>query len=345
MAGGDGQIVCSTLCVVLLPLGHGIQERFQTSIPPEALPRLLLTHCSPHHHYQGPDACGCRRPGSPCASRSSSSRLCTACRHAFSHRDRGCCRVDCDVPAGAPYTGGRRAGSHAHGGVAGRAALRLNLRLSQTLQPAAGCARGATGPAGTQTLFVTDHGARQQALDRTPCSHTAQQQLRMPVVATHAMLQTCTVCNTVSGKQVCVHGDGMPPIKSSLVLHVQKGTRPWHAKLTSTDCRPPPSHTQSTCHASWPAAPAENRALTEISCCEAAPALQRNTANARQSAQQANIQKARQKVVTPPICWKVLHCNRCRQTARPPQADRSSAGAVSLPVQRKADSEPAAAAA
>ena len=81
----EGQDVRNTLCVILLSLGHSIQEHCHTRIPPEALPRLLLTHCSPHHHRQGLGACDCRQPGSPCASRSSSSRLCTAshciCRH------------------------------------------------------------------------------------------------------------------------------------------------------------------------------------------------------------------------------------------------------------------------
>ena len=38
---------------------------------------------------------------------------------------------------------------------------------------AAGSAEGVTRPAATQTVLVTDDGARQQALDMTPYSHTA----------------------------------------------------------------------------------------------------------------------------------------------------------------------------
>ena len=101
---------------------------FQIRTPPEALPRLLLTHCSPHHHRQGLGACGCWRPGFPCASRSSSSRRCTACHHSFSHRDTGRGRVVCYAPAGGLFTGSCLAGSHTHGSVTGRA-----MRLPQAV--------------------------------------------------------------------------------------------------------------------------------------------------------------------------------------------------------------------
>ena len=77
---------------------------------------------------------------------------------------------------------------------------------------------------------------------------------------------------------------------------LQQPSSLWRQRLTSTGCLPPPCDTESTCHASWPAAPAEDGVLSKLSCCQAALTLHRSIARPWQGAQQAFL-KARHKVV------------------------------------------------